>query len=206
MLVVELLDKEKRISGRGFSEERAISFEHANNMLIVKTNDSCVHLIYKNIPTGLSVNRNSDQILHFGCERGKKNDILLNFLHDVFIKSRCITLPETKRQEYYISVDIYPIQANGDLFRMCVAGINEICKILKLKTYFTPKFYGFCIYKNNILADPDIKELEVSDWKMNVIMKSSREMIFLDKQGDGVNEEDFLSKFDSIFNFISTDY
>lgn len=204
MLLTDLLEKEKRMSLRNFKEDREIFFEYFNNLLIVKTKDSYLQIGYSKNITKPYLDRPSEGFIQINLEKGRKNDILLNFLHGIYTKSKCVALDDLlikyNQQAYSICIDIYPIQVNGNLFKLCIEGINEIFKILNLKMYFIPKFYNYCFYKNKIISDPDEKELEVSNWKISIVMKSSREALFIEKQGEGIFEEDFINVLDFVFN------
>lgn len=194
MLIKDLATKDLRLDGRKFDETRDIHLETFNNMLVLKsgnrTSDSYVIFSYKKSITKPFPDKPSEGIFQINLEKGKKNDILLNFLHNAYTKSKCISMSDLciqfNKSVYCVSIEIFPIQVNGDLFRLCVEGINKILEILELKTYFKPKIIQYAGIGQKIFIDSTENEILSCDWQLNVVMKSTREFLMIEKVGTGI--------------------
>lgn len=200
MLVHDLLKKSLRMDERSPSQFRSISFVHLSSHLVVQSADSCVYIFFTKTPCKPFPDRPSEGILQITLEKGKKSDILLNFLHRIYIKSKCISMSDLcirfNQEAFLVSIDICPIQTDGDALRLFVAGINEIIKILELKAFFTPVYLGYCSVGDTLLADPSELELLNSSWSIGIVMRSTREMLCAEKTGEGISQEEMLSVLD----------
>lgn len=131
----------------------------------------------------------------------KKNDVLVNFLHNVYVKSKCVALDVVKfsQEVAMVSIDIKAIECDGDLFRLCVAGVNAIIAHLGLKTLFVPRCLCYGSIQGIVVSDPDACELEAADWTMHVVMKSTREILLTEKKGVACSKEDIMQVLDRAF-------
>ncbi len=204
MLVKDLAEKDLRMDKREFKETRQISYDLRDNMLTVrsgsKTSDSLVIFSFVKTESIPFQDKPSEGIFQINLEKGKKNDILLNFLQNTYIKSKCIAMSDLcikfNQSVYCVTIEIFPIQTNGDLFRLCVSGINKIIQLLEIKKFFLPEIYQFSGVCKKILNDPTENEIAASDWQMNVVMKSTREFLSIDKSGEGIPNNIFTSILD----------
>lgn len=203
MLVHDLLKKNLRMDGRSPGQFRSISFVHFADHLVVQSASSYVYIFFSKTPCKPLPDRPSEGILQITLEKGRKSDVLLNFLHKIYTKSRCLSMSDlcvTFNQEVYlISIDICPVQTDGDVFRLSVAGINEVIKTLGLKVFFTPTYLGYCSIEDTLVADPDEHELLNSKWSMSAVMKSTREVLCVEKVGEGVSQNEILGALDRAF-------
>lgn len=194
MFVKDILAKEMRVDCRGLEESRNIQIENLENTVIVrsgnKKTDSYLILSYKKSISKPYQDKPSEGIFQINLEKGKKNDLLLNFLHNTYVKSKCLSMSDLclkfNQRVYSINIEIFPIQVNGDLFKLCIEGINRIIYILDLKTYFKPKLVQYVGIGDRILLDPTEDESLCCDWQMNVVMKSSREFLLIEKIGKAI--------------------
>ena len=203
MLASELIKIEKRISNRLIDQERDISFAHYENYLVVRCEKSCICMYYSKNITKPYLDRPSEGCFQLTLDRARKNDSLMNFLHRIYISSKCIAMEDLcikfNQEVYSINIDIYPIQTDGNLFKMCVEGINQVLKILEIKTYFNPICHTFASLEDTIVTDPTEMELSQSSWSAIAVMRSSRELIFLEKKGCETLPDKIFSIFDKIF-------
>lgn len=203
-LVKELAKKGQRISRRACEEPRLIQLQWFENVLCVRSgplpNNSCVYFSFTKQKTKPYPDKPSEGIFHISLERGRKNDSLLNFLHNVYIKSRCICTSDLclrfNQEVYSVAIEIYPVQAQGDLFRLCMEGINEIIKRLEIKTYFKPEIIQVGEIEGVMMHDLEDAELQASGWTVNVVMKSTRELLLVEKTGEGIESDEILKVVD----------
>ncbi|ELA41337.1 uncharacterized protein VICG_01577 [Vittaforma corneae ATCC 50505] len=204
MLVKELASKKLRMSGRACEESRDTHLKTFPNVLVVRSGtspqDSCIYLAFSKAKARPYPDKPSEGAFQIGLEKGRKNDALLNFLHSVYVRSKCISTTDLclrfNQEAYSISIEVSPIQTNGDLFRLCVEGINEIIRVLEVKTYFLPKAVQFGCVEGALMQDPDEAETLASEWTMTVVMKSARELLLVEKSGEGVGVGDILRAID----------
>lgn len=200
MLAQELIQINQRISGRELNEHREINIQEFPNFVQVSSNRSTVILTYTNTISVPYPDNPNEGIFHIGIS-GKKNDLLLNFLNAAYIKSKCVVLDVIKfnLEVQNINIDIKVIETDGNLFGLCVAGINAIISSLKLKAYFLPKLFSYCAIDSLIISDPDADELECADWVMNILMRSTREILFTEKIGAPCGSNEIMSVMDLAF-------
>ncbi|KAI5168790.1 hypothetical protein PAEPH01_0423 [Pancytospora epiphaga] len=184
MLASELLEIGERPSFRALEEHRDVSLNLWPNIIEIESSGSAVIITYElgfSIP---HIDKPGEGVLHIGLV-GKKNDILLSFLNGIYINSKCVALEvcEYGRKVQSLSIDIKVVSTDGNLFQLCVKGINEVIKSLKLKSYFTPTILTYAGYKNRVVSDPDASELDVCDWTGYIVMKSVREILFTNVEG-----------------------
>ncbi len=207
MLVKKLSLKNLRISKRELNEQRRIQFKSFDNMLVVQTKDSCVYLSYSKTKVKPYWDKPSEGMFQVIYQKGKKNDSLVNFLHNVYIRSKCVSTKDlcirTGQEVYFVNIEILPIQTNGDLFRLCIEGINEIIRLLELKVYFSPKVIQFACIENTVVVDPEDKENIASRWGITVAMKSTREFLYVEKTGKGVGATEVLDAVDKAMQLVS---
>lgn len=204
MLIKELSLKKLRINKRSYNQQREVHFTLLNNLLIVQSKDSCIYLSFSKTVKKPYTDKPTEGVFQICIERGKKNDLLLNFLHKIYQRGRCISTTDLcikrNKEVYWINIEIVPIQPNGDLFRMSVEGINEILKILEIKTQFIPKVYQFVKIENLLLIDPEDREMLEADWGMNVVMKSTREFLLIEKNGKGIDLTEAINVMNEVIN------
>lgn len=206
MLVGQLLEKGIRLDRRELDQDREIKISRYENFVLVRSGcdeeSSYILIAYSLSITKPYVDRPSEGIFQIALEKGKKNDVLLNFLHSVYVKSKCVSLPDLcikfNQSVYAINIEIFPIQSNGDLNRLCVAGINEIIKILELKTYFTPAVFQFSSSSSKLIFDPTQAEVDESSWKVLAVMKSTREFLQIEKIGIGISFSEYQNALERI--------
>lgn len=204
MLVRDLALKSLRMSNRMPDEHREIQIEYFNNIVVVRSgnglSDSCIYIAYSKTISQPYPDKPSEGIFQISFERGRKNDLLINFLNNVYIKSRCISKTDLclkfNQECYSVNIEIFPIQTNGDLFRLSVAGINKIIELLDVKTYFLPRVFQFASVSGTVFSDPDDSEYKASEWRMTVAMRSTREFLFIEKTGCGTFAEDIFKIID----------
>lgn len=108
------------------------------------------------------------------------------------------------QEAYLVAIDICPIQGDGDVLRLSVAGINEVIRILGLRAFFAPVCLSYCSLEGILVADPSDQELLCSSWSVNVVMKSSREILCVEKTGEGISQEEMLGALDRAFTDAKT--
>ncbi|KAM0681065.1 Rrp42p [Glugoides intestinalis] len=200
MLVHDLAAKHLRISGREYNQSRTVTCEQTENILVVrsgsKPSDSCVYIAFSKKKEQPYPDKPTEGIFHLSFEKGKRNDLLMNVLYNVYIKSRCISPSDlcisSGEEVWSVSIEIIPLQANGDLLKLCVIGINRILEALEIRMYFTPSVYPFVSLSGKLIYDPDERELEESDWRVLIVMRSRRELLIVEKNGKGVNASDIF--------------
>lgn len=208
MLVKGLVEKNLRNSNRGLEEQRKTTFEHFKNVLVVKSGEepdnSILYIGFSKTKTSPHLDKPAEGIFQISYERGKLNDQLMNTLHSVYVKSKCISMTDLcirhGEEVWAVSIEIIPIQPNGDLLRLCVEGINYIIKELDLKTYFRPTVYTYASICGKLLVDPDEAELNNSEWRMTIVMKSVREILMVEKTGEGVDKEEVFNVLNDTLN------
>lgn len=200
MLVHDLAVKQLRISGRECNQSRTVFSQQFPNILVVRSgsmpSDSCVYIAFNKKKERPYPDKPTEGIFHISFEKGKRNDILMNLLHNIYIKSRCISPADlcitSGKEVWSVNIEIIPVQSNGDLLKLCVDGINSILKALDVKTYFTPSVYTFGSLSGKLMYDPDEHEWSESDWRVLVVMKSKRELLLVEKNGKGVHSSDIF--------------
>lgn len=204
MLAQELGLKKLRMDCRACDECRRVETRLFNSMLVVRSGssprDSCLYFSFSKTKTEPFPDKPAEGILQLSLEKGKKNDPLLNLLHNVYIKSKCVSMADLclrpSREVYLLNIEIHPIQADGDLYRLCVAGINEILRVLDVKTYFQPRVFQCACVGGTVMDDPGEEEVAASSWSTVVVMKSTREILLVDKVGGECSIEDILKSVD----------
>lgn len=203
MLIHDLLGKSLRMGERSLAQFRDITFAHFDSHLAVQTSSSCIYIFFSKTPCKPFMDRPSEGILQITMEKGKRSDILLSCLYRVYTKSRCLALGDLcirfGQEAHLVSIDICPIQTDGDLLRLSIAGVNEAIRVLGLRTFFVPVCLSYCSLSGALVADPDEQELQYSSWSANIVMKSTREVLYVEKTGDGIAQEDMLGVLDRAF-------
>lgn len=197
MLIRDLVEKDLRLEERNLTQLRDLKIESYDDMLIVrsesKSTDSCVIFYYSTEIKKPIADRPAEGAVIINLEKGRKNDVLLNFLNNTYKNSKCLDMADLcirfNQEAHFINIEVCPIQNNGDLFRLCVTGINQILELLNIKKFFTPQVFQFVGISKKIICDPTEYESSNSDWQMTTVMKSSREMLLIEKTGQGISKE-----------------
>lgn len=188
------------MSMRASEEIRNIQIDRFGDLLVVrsggKSRDSCVYISFAKTKTVPFPDKPAEGIFQISLEKGKKNDILHNLIHNVYVKSKCICLGDLclkpSREVHSINIGLYPIQTDGDLYRLCIEGINTALKLLDVKTYFQPQLFQYANVGKSVMADPDDGEITASNWGVIVVMKSTREMLLVEGVGGENTVEEIL--------------
>lgn len=208
MLIEELLTKNLRISERQLLEERKTQIESFKDMLVVKSGKTVIYLGYSKLIREPYSDGPGEGIFNIYFEKGKKNDIFLNTLTKVYLNSKCVDLYDLcikyGKEVYAVIINIYVLVADGNIIKACIDGINRILKELNIKTYFEPKAYYFASVANKILLDPDAQEAQIATWNSQVIMKSTREILLIDKKGEGIDANTMLSLLNCAFELTAS--
>jgi len=203
MLVNDLVKSGKRLTRTSFELEREVTFQEHENYLAVKSESSCVYMAYSKTIAKPYPEKPSEGCFQILLDKTKKNDILMNFLHRLYVQSKCIATEELcikfSQEVYCINIDIYPVQTDGNLFKLCVEGINRILKILEIKTFFIPKYQYFCSIENCTLADPTEMEIAAANWTVTMVMRSTRELVYFEKAGTEVAQEELALVLNRVF-------
>lgn len=193
MLVADLMKGGKRLSFREPGQHREVEVEHFPSFVKVESDGTAAVLTYSMCTAQPFPDKPGEGIFQVGIS-GKKNDMLLNILHSIYIRSKCVSLDVVRYalEVQAVSIDIKVIEADGNLLAACVAGINAVISHLQLKTYFVPRVFSYASVCGQIVADPDAAELAASDWRMYVVMRSTRELLLTEKEGCFCSKEDIL--------------
>lgn len=200
MLTTELLKIGERESGRAMNQHREIQIEHFPNMVIARSSGSAIVLTYSLCIATPLPDKPGDGIFHIGIT-GRKNDVLLNFLQSVFVNSKCLSLAMYRYnfEVQALTIDIKLVEADGNLYALCVSGINAIISKLDLKAFFTPVVFSYCAIGDRVVSDPDEREQQVSVWKGHVVMKSVREILLSEVNGNPCSCEAVVGVIDKAY-------
>ncbi|KAI5149701.1 hypothetical protein ENBRE01_1065 [Enteropsectra breve] len=203
MLVEELAQIEERISSRAITEIRGVEFRVFPNFIIAETRGSSVVLTYNKFNSVPYPDRPNEGIFQISLAN-RKNDMLLNMLNKIYVHLKCVNMNVIRfnKEVEALVIDIKVVECDGDLYRLCIAGINKIIEILKIHTYFTPRCFGYCSLEKKLISDPTLQELEKAQWRAYVVMKSSREMLLLEKIGEGCSEMDVMEVVDRAYSEV----
>lgn len=206
MLCVDLLRENRRVSGRRFTEHRAIETKHWPNLLEVSSPGSLVivsYNLYGQRPYG---DRPEEGIVRLAV-RNRNQDILQNFLQQIFMKSSCIDRESmvlaSAGMVTALDIDIHIIETNGNTHALCVLGIVAVLNTLKIKTLFQPRLFSYASVDGNILSDPDEAECLAAEWNSIVVMKSTREILFSEKTGGACLVPMMLETMDRAYRDVS---
>ena len=200
MLVDELIGMGERISSRTLLQHRDISINYFPNLVAVSSGNSTVLLTYNKSIGKPYKDKPADGIFNINL-LGKKNDSLINFIYNSYKRSKCIVLDIIKYNQVVeiLTINIRVIESDGDLYRLCLAGINGIIKQLGIKHTFIPIYYRYASIGEHIIADPEYKELAIADWTIHIAMKSTREILVMEKTGKQAKIEEIMSVVDEAF-------
>ncbi|KAI4291131.1 hypothetical protein PAPHI01_0405 [Pancytospora philotis] len=201
MFARELAQMNERISARRPDELRAIAVEHFPGLVYVRSAKAAIAVTYSSGTTAPYPDRPGEGIFQIALA-GKKNDLLVGFLQSVYIKSKCVTLDVLKYAcaVEAVSIEIKVMEVDGNLYSMCIAGINAVIAALSLKRLFLPSVFSFCSIDGRLLCDPDALELEASDWKSYVVMKSTREALLVELEGSSCPPQDVADIIDRAYD------
>lgn len=203
MLCTKLLEMDQRESFRGLYEHRKIIINKYPNLIEAISDRSSVIFSYYDYPTIPYADKPSEGIFQFNLSH-RKNDMLLNFLQGLYIKSGCIDqssmVVKMGIEVLAVCIDIRIIQTDGNLFALCVAGINAVIADIGIKILFLPKIFTYALVAGRFISDPDANELLAAEWTYTIVMKSSREMILFEKLGDLCDVSDVMAVVDRAYN------
>jgi exosome complex RNA-binding protein Rrp42 (RNase PH superfamily) len=173
---------------------RHLAYEEYPGLMMLSGQDTLVVMTYRHGVCKPYFDRPGAGIFNITVQ-GKKSDKLLRCLHDVYFRHKCVTI-EGKRdylEVEFLCIDIKVIDDDGGLFRVCIAGINRILHKLKIRCLFYPVAIQYCSIDNQIITDPDLMELESSDWNLSIVARSGQEILYMKKVGSGCTPECLLN-------------
>jgi len=75
------------------------------------------------------------------------------------------------------------LENDGNINSLCIGAINEVVRVLELKTYFMPRCVLYCSIEGVVVSDPDARELKEAEWRCIAVFKSTRELLLFEKSG-----------------------
>lgn len=193
MLATELAALAQRVDGRAPDEARAVTMEAHSGLLHIRTPGSAIVMTHARGTVAPHPDRPGEGIFRIAVS-GRKNDPLLHFLRGVFVKSGCVSLGAVSfgRRVESLAVDVHIVEADGNLWPLCVAGINAILDEYGVSRVFRPVCFHFAQVGPLLVTDPDAGELAAAAWSVHVAMRSTREAVLIEKRGGPCDPQAFL--------------
>lgn len=208
MIVKNLLKIGERFDNRQVEEARALTTELIANSALVGMGDSLMQVVFQRCSTRPYADKPQEGIVNLSVSLGSRRfDRVSNFLHKIYIKQKCVDLESLcvrfGEEAALIQIDVRILSSDGGMYALAVAGVNSALSRLEVLTNFVPRCFFYCSVGGVIIDDPSERELEESGWSSVVVMRSYREVLFVEKIGEECSAEDILEIVDRSFRRCS---
>ncbi|AFN83125.1 RNase PH-like exoribonuclease [Encephalitozoon romaleae SJ-2008] len=201
MIAKNLAEVKERFDNRDIEEARGFEVERISNSCLVSMGTSRLLTVFQKTVSKPYIDRPHEGIISFSVSiGGKRHEKLLNFLHKVYTKQKSIDLEslcvKLNEEVTFIHIDLRILSSDGNIYSLAVKGVNSVLEVLGVKMNYMPQCFFYCSIGNVIVTDPSEDEQKEEDWSCIVVMKSFREIIFLEKVGKECGIEQVLEAVD----------
>jgi exosome complex component RRP45 len=205
MLVRSLLKAEERFDSRGLDACRPFEYEEVESGYYVKMGMSHILATYQLSKTRPFPDKPQEGVVStsvYGASR--RCDLASNLLHRIYIKNKCIDLESlcVRLGEEVVSliIDLKVLSSDGSLCSIAVGSVNLILERAKVATNFHPQCFVYSSIEGAVINDPTEAELDESDWTCIVVMKSYRELLYVEKFGKECSAEELFGAIDRAYD------
>ncbi|ADM11639.1 RNase PH-like exoribonuclease [Encephalitozoon intestinalis ATCC 50506] len=208
MLVKNLIKAEERFDGRKIKETRKLEVEKISNSCLISMGKSRLLAVSQKGISRPYVDKSHEGIVNFSISMGgKRHERLVNFLHKVYIKQKSIDLEslciKLNEEVVLIHIDLRILSCDGSIYSLIVQGVNSVLETLGVKMNYMPQCFSYCSIDNVVITDPSENEQIEEDWNCVVVMKSPKEIVFLEKIGRECSIEQVFETIDrSVKDFV----
>ncbi|KAH9411290.1 hypothetical protein HK407_06g11210 [Ordospora pajunii] len=190
MIVKKLAIDGERLDYRRIDEQRLIEIERCTSSLLLSMGNTRVQVVFQSDVAKPYVDKPREGVVgFFASMAGRRHEKLLWFLNMVYVKQKCVDLEgmcvKAGKEVMRVHVDFRFLSIDGNVYSIAIAGVNAALSAIGVSMNFLPKCFLYCSVEGCILSDPTDDEFDACDWHCIVVMKSKKEVAFLEKIGDG---------------------
>lgn len=194
MIVKNLARAGERFDNRGIEEARRPVVERVSNSCLVTVGRSRLLAVFQRGVVKPYVDKPHEGIVGFSMSASsRRHEKVLNFLHKVYVKQKSIDVEslcvKPNEEVVLIHIDLRVLCCDGNIHALAVHGVNSALEALGVKMNYTPQCFFYCSIGGTIVSDPTEDEQASGEWGCVAVMKSSRELVFLEKMGEECSME-----------------